>query len=75
LRGGRWCPDDYHCRGLKEVTIPASVTKIGRFAFGFDKELWEAWDIGQESEFAMYGEKGSAAERYAKEHGFMFVPV
>ena len=63
----------YHCRGLKEVTIPASVTKIGTYAFGFYKEKWEAWDIGQESEFTILGEKDSAAERYAEEHGFSFV--
>jgi len=65
----------YQCRSLKEVTIPASVTKIGRFAFGFYKEEWEAWDVGQESEFTILGEKGSAAECYAGEHGFSFVPV
>jgi hypothetical protein len=65
----------YHCRSLREVSIPASVTKIGRFAFGFYKEKWEAWDIGQESMFTICGERGSAAERYASEHGFAFEAV
>ena len=62
----------YHCRSLREVFIPASVTKIGRFAFGFYKEEWEAWDIGQESTFTICSEQDSAAERYALEHGFTF---
>lgn len=65
----------YHCRSLSEVTIPASVTKIGAYAFGFYKEQWEAWDIGQESEFTISGERGSVAEQYARRHGFTFVPI
>lgn len=65
----------YHCRSLREVSIPVSVTKIGRLAFGFYKEEWEAWDIGQESTFTICGEQGSAAERYALEHGFTFEAI
>lgn len=65
----------YHCRSLREVSIPASVTKIGTYALGFYREKWEAWDIGQESAFTILGEKGSAAESYAQEHGFTFEEV
>lgn len=62
----------YDCRSLKEVSIPAGVTKIGTYSLGFYREKWEVWDIGQESEFTICGERGSAAERYALEHGFTF---
>ena len=58
------------CTGLKSVTIPNSVTKIGDYAFGYtysNKQYVKI--IG----FTIYGKKGTAAERYAKNKGFKFV--
>ena len=49
----------YCCGSLREVIIPSSVRSIGVWAFGYDCSI--------------YGEKGSEAERYAKENGFLFI--
>ncbi len=59
---------------LTDVTVPGSVTEIGRLALGYKSgkdekgERWEKKIPG----FAIYGESGSAAETYAKENGFAF---
>lgn len=45
---------------LKKVTIPSSVTYIGEEAFG------------SESDLVIYGERGSYAEDWAFENGFVF---
>ena len=57
------------CRSLKSVTIPASVTSIGEKAFGYS-------DSGKKAEnFTIYGYRGTAAETYANENGFTFIPL
>ncbi len=59
---------------LKSITIPSSVTSIGMHAFGFrcyedpDGPTY-CWKV---SDFAIFGESGSAAEAYARENGFPF---
>ena len=58
------------CTGLKSVTIPNSVTKIGDYAFGYTYSNKQYVKI---SGFTIYGKKGTAAERYAKNKGFKFV--
>ena len=53
----------------QSVKIPASVTEIGEKAFGYS-------DSGKKAEnFTIYGYKGTAAETYANENGFTFVPL
>ena len=54
------------CTSLKSVTIPSSVTKIGNDAFGYDNK-------SKIKGFTIYGKKGTAAERYARDNGFKFV--
>ena len=61
------------CRSLKSVTIPASVTSIGEKAFGYyttEKNEYKKYDG-----FTIYGYGGTAAETYANENGFTFVPL
>ena len=57
------------CRSLKSVTIPASVTSIGEKAFGFIS------DSKTIDGFTIYGYRGTAAETYANENGFTFIPL
>ena len=54
---------------LKYVFIPQSVTQIGEWAFGYSTYDQKVED------FTISGYAGSAAEKYAKENGFRFVPV
>ena len=49
------------CSSLTNVTIPNSVTEIGWYAFHNCTSL------------TIYGEKGTVAEKYAKDNGFKFV--
>ncbi len=60
-----------NCNNLKSITIPSSVKSIGESAIGF------AWDMNfsriKNSDLAIYGTKGSAAEQYANKNGFKFV--
>lgn len=58
-----------NCTNLKSVTIPSSVTSIGSDAFGFMDGGFDNYKI---SDFVVCSEKGSAAEKYAKMHGFSF---
>ena len=61
------------CRSLKSVTIPASVTSIGEKAFGYyttEKNEYKKYDG-----FTIYGYGGTAAETYANENGFTFIPL
>ena len=54
----------------KSVIIPASVTEIGEMAFGYKSYF------GKKAEnFTIYGYRGTAAETYATENGFTFVPL
>lgn len=54
----------------KSVIIPASVTEIGEMAFGYKSYF------GKKAEnFTIYGYGGTAAETYANENGFTFVPL
>ena len=60
--------EDYafcNCEKLKSITIPYSVKSIGKYALG--------WYLGSYmSEFTIYGLRGSAAEKYAKENNINF---
>ena len=59
----------FGCRSLKSVTIPASVTSIGEKAFGY------FYDTQKIDGFTIYGYRGTAAETYANENGFIFIPL
>ncbi len=54
---------------LESVTIPASVTSIGEKAFGYDSNEEKS------ENFTIYGYRGTAAETYADENGFAFIPL
>ncbi len=64
----------YECTGLTDVVIPASVTEIGGHAFGY----WCDADDGNYkpiASFIIYGYKETAAQTYAQENGFRFIPL
>ncbi len=63
----------YRCN-FKEVTIPASVKTIGDKAFGYTFNSSDE-AIVKKLGFVIYGVKGTAAEQYANDNGFTFVPV
>ena len=67
----------FYDSGLADIAIPDSVVSIGKKAFGY---YVERFDIGKPIEckdecFILCGEQGSAAERYALEHGFTFEAI
>ena len=72
LNDGLECIDTwafYRCSSLKKIIIPSSVNEIGYQAFGYD-------DItGKIDGFTIYGYIGTAAETYAEENGFTFIPL
>ncbi len=53
----------------QSVKIPASVTEIGEYAFGYT--FWKE----KAENFTIYGYGGTAAETYANENGFTFIPL
>ena len=66
-----------NCKSLKSITIPASVKKIGKMAFGY---VLKYQPSGDESYidvpikgFTIKGYKDTAAEKYAKKNGFKIV--
>ena len=63
----------YECSSLTSVIIPASVTSIGERAFGWH---WnDETGTDRIKNFTIYGIVGTAAEEYAKNDGFKFVPL
>ena len=62
----------FGCTSLKSVTIPSSVAEICGSAFGYyyDNNGEQRKKVNS---FTIYGKKGTAAERYAKDNGFKFV--
>jgi len=61
----------YSC-SMKSVTIPKSIKEIGYSAFGFlDRKDAESKIAG----FTVKGYTGTAAEQYAKNNSFSFVPL
>lgn len=61
------------CWYFKSVTIPASVTSIGEYAFGYDSQDQNGRE--KYDDFTIYGYRGTAAEMYANENGFTFIPL
>lgn len=75
----------YNCIRLGEIVIPESVTYIAEDAFSFDAEEKEKYDYNVEQGFepeqmplehlVIYGVTGSYAEEFAREQGYVFVPI
>ena len=68
----------FWCAKLKSITIPKTVTNIGNYALGYVVDEEQGVETTMK-DFEIRGEKSSAAEKYAKDHGFKFtetvVPV
>ena len=62
------------CTSLTSITIPKSVKDIGSEAFGYYYDSIENKYKAVDG-FTIYGYQGSAAERYANENGFEFLPM
>ena len=62
------------CCLLKHMIIPASVTDIAYYAFGWGW-IAENGEADRVEDFIIYGIAGTAAENYAKNEGFEFVPL
>jgi hypothetical protein len=60
---------------LKEVTIPASVTYIGRAAFWGNQGTSTADGDQKPEQFIIRGVRGSAAEAYARSYGHTFIAI
>ena len=60
----------YGCTSLTSVTIPNSVSSIGERAFGYYDE--DCFINIRVNGFTIKGVKGSAAEKYATDNGFVF---
>ncbi|MDE7207195.1 MAG: hypothetical protein K2N90_08590, partial [Lachnospiraceae bacterium] len=65
-------------------TIPESVQTFGRFSVGYMemREYTDAQKTGYRMkgkcivpDFRIKGVKGSAAEKYAKDNGILFIPL
>ena len=54
------------------IIIPASVTNIGEKAFGYSGYIGNPV---KDEDFTIYGYSGTAAETYAEENGFTFIPL
>ncbi len=64
----------YNYTNLQSVYIPSSVTEIGEHAVGYyDSEEFFGQGYDLIEDFVIYGEKGSTAEKYAKENGIKFI--
>ena len=64
----------YHCIKIKRITIPATVKKIDFLAFGYYHKKTKNYDGDKKIKgFIIYGKKGSAAQRYAKNNKIKFI--
>ncbi len=62
----------FHCVNITEITIPSTVDYIGDYALGYYHDDWNRTKV---TDFTIYGVVGSAAEEYATENEFTFVPI
>ena len=62
------------CETLREIRIPESVASIGSWAIGYKEDQFHPWldPIPFGRPVIIYGEKGSEAERYAKDNYWRF---
>ena len=68
---GAWA---FENTALQSATIPANVTSIGRYAFGYNEIQVEEYDYidTKIDNFTINGYEKTAAETYANENGFTF---
>ena len=66
--------DAFILTNLNRITVPKSVKTIGSHAFGYDVNL-DTGKFFKKTGFKISGEKGSAAEKYAKKNGFNFKKI
>ena len=59
-----------NCEELKSVYIPESVNVIENYAFGY---VFGDNGFEKSDDFTIYGEAGSAAQKYAEDNGFTFI--
>lgn len=66
----------YNCTGLKEIYVPGTVEEIGAYALGY-LQIHESFNYYSRKieGFKIFGEKNSAAEKYALINGIEFVTV
>lgn len=64
-----------NCKNLKSITIPASVTKIEDDVVTLGYYLSNDMKDVKIPGFTITGYSGTAAEAYAKKHGFKFVAI
>ena len=64
----------YNCNSLAIVSVPASVTTIDTMAFGWCQNS-QTNDNERIANFTIRGATGSAAQRYAEENQFPFLPL
>ncbi len=59
----------FGCNSLVKVEIPSSVTEIYDYSFGYFGFYNDKYNL------TIYGEVGTAAEQYALQNGFLFLPA
>lgn len=67
-----------NCKNLKNITIPASVTEIEESDLGPTLGYYLSYDDLKDVKipgFTITGYTGTAAETYAKKHGFRFIAL
>ena len=59
---------------IGSVTIPASVTEIGEYAFGYVRDIVKdgAESFEKDDNFVISCYPGTAGEKYAKDNGFEY---
>lgn len=60
---------------MKSVSVPKSVKKIGKHAFGYYYQRGNAGEYYQEEGFTIRGKKKTAAQKYAKNNNFKFKAI
>lgn len=63
------------CPSVVSVTIPTTVTSIGEKAFGYSYDYTGDWRGFKLDNFTISGYPNTAAEAYAIENGFTFIPL
>ncbi|MBQ5347411.1 MAG: hypothetical protein IIU39_05130, partial [Ruminococcus sp.] len=65
--------DFAECRKLNKITVPKTVKKIGRYALGYVN--YYDGDYDRNDNLVIKGYKNSAAQKYAKNNGFVFKKI